>query len=215
MSKSATTEKPPETQTVTGDPAVIDTRRSLADLRARLAEVQALAATPFGVTRVQTRQQREATEESLRLQEVIPAAARNAAAAEASARERIVAARKPERLALLRRLLDAAGLARDAALAVQAYDRATAEALGDIPELHPMPQLLGLGDALDRLRREISGPPRVIGPAPVPAGKVRLRLLASLHDPSAMMYRMPGDVADFDDEVARDLLKRGIAEGVA
>ena len=46
-------------------------------------------------------------------------------------------------------------------------------------------------------------------------GRTRLRLLTNFHDDEDNCYRLVGDVHDFEDAAARDLVRRRVAVAVA
>lgn len=78
-----------------------------------------------------------------------------------------------------------------------------------------MPALLQLGPQIVRLQRELDPVPDA-GPAPVPEGMRRVRLLGRFHDKVAMgLLRLPGEVVDLDQDDAEEAVQRGFAEAVA
>ena len=77
-------------------------------------------------------------------------------------RDRLRAEREPGRRAAIERMVTAAEAAQRAALEVQAYDDATAAALGVIAPPHPLPMVLTLAEPIARVRRTLAPPP----PAP-------------------------------------------------
>jgi len=186
------------------------------DLKEKLAAAATRAATPWDRQVPETRALREAREEVLELQPLVAQAERALAAAEAAERARVVAARRPGLLERARRLRDSFEVACTDADELQAYGVETARLIGladEQAELHPTPDLLGVRarDGLARLRRLVDPTPSVTS-EPVPAGRVRLRLSARVSDRErcGQMF-LPGDQADFEIGVAKDLVKRGLA----
>ncbi|MBI4589514.1 MAG: hypothetical protein HY725_11790 [Candidatus Rokubacteria bacterium] len=130
--------------------------------------------------------------------------------------EQAIAQRKPARVLLLRELAQHVEAAIDAAKAVRDYDAATGAAVSRAPGVIPCSALLGIvADQLAALRREITGPGPAPRPAPVAQGQRRLRLTAPVWDREGPRHLRVGDVADFDEAPATDLLKRKIGVEVA
>jgi hypothetical protein len=178
-------------------------RQALAN-RDRLRPGGSGGALPFSWRFLQAEEQIRALDEQLAVLDRQREAARTAAQA------RIIAARRPEHEAILSRLVAAAEAACDLATAERAYAQETADALGLAPGPAPFPQLLGLRDLLARFHTAPD-----LAPAPnTPAlGMRRLRLLANYRDD--LVYRLRGDIADFNETIAAHLLTRAIAEPVA
>src|SRR5439155_18126162 len=118
--------------------------------------------------------------------------------------------------ALLRRLMDATAAAIDAANALHAYRAETANAVGLALGPLPISSLLGIvREQLATLRAEIARRDRPDGaPAIVPDGKVRLKFLTGCRGADAVTYHLPGDVAEYGEKDARDLIERGAAVAV-
>ena len=131
--------------------------------------------------------------------------------------ERITAERAPGRRELLRKVVESCEAVCQLGSAVEAYDRQTAELTGLMPAAHPAPSLLPGGAVayqVEQLRRQLA-PREDPGPPPVREGQRRLRLSARLFDREGPRHFLPGDVADFPEATAQDLIERGIAEEIA
>ena len=199
----ATMEKHTEVVAVADDPAVQEVRRRRDDLRRRLTDADARSVTPWGVSVSETRERREAREEALALRPVLEAAEREVAAAERAARKRIDEAYAAERARLIAAMLDAAD--RFAASVKVLKDRDDAAVTRGWSRPDPV-----FGDFADRLaieRERLRDKPAA--PAELPKGKVRLRLTVNLHND--LLFHLSGDVVDFEEAIAKDLLKRGLA----
>lgn len=186
---------------ILGDPAVRELRQKRDDLQRRLADANARAARPRGVTVVETQEQREAREEAQALELAVVAAAQAADEAEAAARKRIDAAREPERKRLVADVLaDAERFEATVRKKLRDYDDATVSLGGSRPD--PV-----FGDFAGRLavERERFRDKPTAGPPP---GMVRLRLTSCLR---GLVFRFPGDVVDFEEGDAEDLLRRKLA----
>ena len=139
----------------------------------------------------------------------VAASERGVQAAEHVARGRIAQVRRPGRDELLRRLLGTAEAAVDAARVLQAYDEATASAVGLGPGQAPVPALLRLVpeqvEAATRAQRDDA-------PAVPGRGKTRVRLLTTVWSVDRLHCWAPGDVVDLDAADARDAVNRKFAE---
>ncbi len=205
-------------QTSAEDRAIQAAGVALEDAERRLRQSYAAldAATPAGAgTAVVTLRALQLRAEIEQAEAERDDARRRVRAAAQARVDRIVAEYGPRRLALLRRLLDAAEAALAAARALREADEEVARATRLLPPEFPLPCLLG-PDPLGALRRMLDPPARVDpAPAPVPEGKRRLRLLVKVQDRDLcgqMCY--PGDLPDFDEDAARDLIKRRLGEPV-
>lgn len=205
--------------TIDDDPDVRAARQRVAECRRRGAEAAAArdrlrpaGGGPMPVSLAALR----AEDAVLAADEATAAAERAADAAARAARDRIVAARRPGRDDLVRRLLDAADAGHRAAAALRDYDAATAAAISLAPPPPPIPALLApVLEQARALRAAIdAGDRRDDAPAPVRRGRTRVRLLMNFHDRADNCVRLAGDVFDAEDADARDLVRRSVAVAV-
>jgi len=88
---------------------------------------------------------------------------------------------------------------------------ATAAAAGLAPGASPIPALLGIvPEQVEAAARA----PRDDAPAPVPRGHLRVRFSVNCRGLDGLMYHLAGDVADYPEAVARDLITRNVATEV-
>src|SRR5438034_7248559 len=207
-------------KTYEDDPAVQAAAQRRADLQrqreAALDERRRLRPEGWGGPLPYSLDYLRADERVAALDRPLAEAGREVEAAIAAARHRIVGARRSGDDALLRRLMDATTAAIDAANALHAYRAETANTVGLALGPLPISSLLGIvREQLATLRAEIARRARPDdGPAIVPPGKVRVRFLTSCRGADALTHHHVGDVADYDEKNARDLIERRVAAAV-
>jgi hypothetical protein len=202
-------------ETVADDPVVRDLRGRHAELRrARQAAVDARdRLQPNGTHAASVTLERLAAQGRVdALDDQLAPLERDLELATQAAATRNVAARRPKRLELLELLLDVAGKLEIAGVAVQEYDTETARLVGCAPGPHPLPAALTLDDAIRRIRRELEPPAEGVA-APVPAGKVRVKVVQPFLDRDRIKHWPVdgGGVEDLDERDAREAIEHGWA----
>jgi hypothetical protein len=211
-----------ETITLADDPEVQRTRATEADLKRRLADARERMKRPTAGTMVsapETKRERIAREESLDLEEQLAPARRARDVAERAARQRIVEAARPAEQARLAQIAERLAALIESVRVDLLAREALAARLGGLPGAYHTPALLGLGPALDQLRRQLAPPAPAAPPAPTPPGKTRVRVLQTFfdsggaaHHPSYNGAPLPPEDLDTDDAAAA--IRKGWAERV-
>lgn len=210
-----------EVPTIEESPGVIAADRRVELLHARLDDLRARLA-PRG--RDESTSEREAREAAYDISAEIVGATLDASSERMAAAIRIIEHRKPERLAISRKLLDAAIEAQKLAVELREHTKRTGELVGILPGAPPFPGLLTLDPQIAAFTRVLLDTPPPETVPPVPSGCRRVRALKRYNDGDMLgLLRQPGDVFDLplktlhyvdpDDPRHRgDLLQRGVVE---
>jgi hypothetical protein len=202
------------TTTINDDPTVRDLRTRRAPLTQERAAAVARrnAATPQGKGPIPfSLEFLQADGDVQRLDAALTALDAEISAAVESARAGTAAARTVERAPFLRAKRDALEAVRVAAVALEAFDQATASALGIAPGPTVGPSSSALIGSVRDIERAITPPVKAKRPAPE-KGYQRVRVVEPFIDRDAIaQWRSAGEVVDLANEAAKQALTAGWA----